>query len=216
MRVNEKILKTKSVFWKLWILVFFILLSGYSGWNHAVSASVAGQGQPPAPTVTSTASGPMAVVVPGPEPQINIRSGPGTTYDKVGVLLVGQKAPAKGRSSGGLWVMIEYPGVPGGVAWVWSAYVRIEPNVELPIIEPPPTPTPLVTNTIDPTLAAKFVVTLAPTRLPTYTPPPPLSIPTFEAESGATVGNVPMGFIIAGLAALGLLFGLISFAQSRF
>jgi hypothetical protein len=173
--------------------------------------------QPTAPiaTVTSTPSGPMAVVVPGPEPQINLRSGPNTTYDLVGVLLVGQRVPAKGRSPGGSWIMVEYPGIPGGVAWVWSAYVRIDPPVDLPIVEPPPTPTPAVTNTIDPTLAAKFVVTLAPTRLATYTPPPPLSIPTFTNSSGAVVGNIPMGLIIVGLAALGIIFGMLSFAGRR-
>ena len=166
-------------------------------------------------TVTSTPSGPMAVVVPGPEPQINLRSGPNTTYDLVGVLLVGQKVPAKGRSPGGSWIMVEYPGIPGGVAWVWSAYVRIDPPVDLPIVEPPPTPTPAVTNTIDPTLAAKFVVTMAPTRLATYTPPPPLNIPTFAVSNGAVVGNIPMGLIIVGLAALGVIFGLLSFAGRR-
>lgn len=188
----------------------------FAGWNSSVSASTTGRENMQAvATVTSTPSGPMAIVVPGPEPQINLRSGPNTTYDKVGVLLVGQKVPAKGRSPGGDWIMVEYPGVPGGVAWVWSAFVSIDPPVDLPVVEAPPTPTPLVTNTIDPTLAAKFVVTLAPTRLPTYTQPPPLTIPTYQTSSGAAVGNVPMGFVIVGLAALGILFGLVSFAQSR-
>ncbi|MBI4928874.1 MAG: SH3 domain-containing protein [Anaerolineae bacterium] len=158
----------------------------------------------------------MAVVLQGSEPQINVRSGPLTTYDLVGVLLAGQKVPAKGRSPGGNWILIEYPGVQGGQAWVWSLYVRIEPlDAVLPIVEPPPTPSPAVTNTIDPTLAAKFIVTLEPTRLPTYTAPPPLNIPTFTADTGSVVGNIPMGFIIAGLAVLGLLLGVLSFAQSR-
>ena len=166
-------------------------------------------------TVTSTASGPMAVVIQQPEPQINIRSGPNTKFDKIGVLLVGQRVPAKGRSAGGDWILVEYPGVPGGQAWVWSAYVRIEPPVELPIVEPPSTPTPQFTLTVDPTLAAKFIITPVPTRLPTYTPPPPLAIPTFTALTGSGVGNIPMGFFVLGLAALGVLFGLISLTQSR-
>jgi uncharacterized protein YraI len=166
-------------------------------------------------TVTSTPSGPEAVVVPGSETQINLRSGPNTTYDKIGVLLVGQRVPAKGQSPGGDWVLVEYPGVPGGVAWVWSAYIKIVPEVALPIVEPPPSPTPLVTVTIDPTLAARFIVTTAPTRLPTFTPPPPLSIPTFTAINGSGVGSLPMGFIIMGLAAMGVLFGLVAFFQGK-
>jgi hypothetical protein len=166
-------------------------------------------------TVTGTPSGPMAIVKAQPEPQINLRSGPNTKFDKIGVLLVGQKVPAKGKSPGGEWIEVEYPGVPGGVAWVFALYVDIVPAVDLPIIEPPSTPTPLYTNTVDPTLAAKFLVTVAPTRLPTFTAPPPLSIPTFTAVNGSGVGNLPMGFIILGLAALGVLLGIIALVQGR-
>lgn len=205
---------------KFWVRLaagtFIVAFLVLAAWGKPVFADNLFQ-QPTSalPTVTSTPSGPMAVVVPQPETQINLRSGPNTKYDKVGVLLVGQKVPAKGRSPGGEWVLVEYPGVAGGLAWVWSAYIRIEPPTNLPIVEPPPTPTPLYTMTIDPTLAAKFIITAAPTRLPTYTPPPPLAIPTFTAVNGSGVGNVPMGFIILGLAALGILLGLISFVQGR-
>lgn len=205
---------------KVWIrLAVVLLLVGFVCLAFFATAARADflpqQPTSPLPTVTSTPTGPMAIVIPQPETQINLRSGPNTKYDKVGVLLVGQKVPAKGRSPGGEWILVEYPGVPGGVAWVWSAYIKIDPPVDLPIVEPPPTPTPLYTTTVDPTLAAKFLVTLAPTRLPTYTPPPPLSIPTFTAVSGSGVGNLPMGFIILGLAAMGVLFGVIALVQGR-
>lgn len=166
-------------------------------------------------TVTGTPAGPMAVVVPGNEPQINLRSGPNSLYDKVGVLLVGQSVPAKGRSPKGEWILVEYPGVPGGTAWVYALYVEIKPPVQLPIVEPPPTPTLAQTATIDPTLAARFIVTEAPTRLPTFTPPPPLAVPTFIAESGPALSRLPMGFIIMGLAAMGLFFGVVALAQGR-
>ena len=204
-------------FIKILALVGVLLGLALVTWKSPARANSLNQQSTPVPlaTVTSTPNGPMAVVVPGTETQINIRSGPGTFYDKVGVLLVGQKVPAKGRSPGGNWILVEYPGVPGGTAWVFSLYVKIDPPVELPIVEIPPTPTPLVTVTIDPTLAAKFIVTLAPTRLATYTAPPPLNIPTFQADNGATLGPIPMGFIILGLAVVGLLFGLISFTQTR-
>ena len=166
-------------------------------------------------TVTGTAAGPMAKVVPGNEPQINLRSGPGSLYDKVGVLLIGQSVPAKGRSPKGEWILVDYPGVPGGTAWVYALYVEIKPPAQLPIIEPPPTPTLAQTATIDPTLAARFIVTSAPTRLPTFTPPPPLLVPTYMAESGPSLSRLPMGFIIMGLAAMGLFFGIVALAQGR-
>lgn len=159
------------------------------------------------PTVTSTSSGPMAVVNSDYD-QINVRAGPsGQDYPIVGVLVAGQKVPALGRSGGGDWVQIVYPGVETGVAWVYAYLVTVEGN--LPIVEPPPTPTPRVTPTIDPTLAAQFIIEIPPTRLPTFTPPPPLIIPAFTQPPDVQgTGGVPMGFIIAGMGVVGL-FGLI-------
>lgn len=198
------------------LFLIFILLAVFLSFLPVVQASP--EAQLPTgsiPTVTGTPSGPMAVVVPGNEPQVNLRSGPGALYDRVGVLLIGQKAPAKGRSPLGEWILVEYPGVPGGTAWVYALYVQIEPPTQLPIIEPPPTPTPEQTATIDPTLAAKFIVTLVPTRLPTFTEPPPLAIPTFVDESTVAVKDVPIGLVILGLAALGIFLGIVAFAQGR-
>jgi len=167
-------------------------------------------------TVTGTAIGPYIVVRQDAEQtQINVRSGPGTFYDKVGVLLTGQQVPAKGRSVGGEWVYIEYPGVTGSAAWVYSPLVEVFGG-ELPIVEPPPTPTPLITATIDPTLAAQFVVTNAPTRLPTYTEPAPLAIPTFNAvENDQGVAGIAVGMIILVIFGLGVLLGVVSMAQGR-
>ena len=167
------------------------------------------------PTVTSTPVGATATVRRDTDQeQINVRSGPSTNYDAVGILVAGQEVPALGRTAGGDWVKIAYPGVQAGVGWVYSPLVSVVGN--LPIIEPPPTPTPKVTPTIDPTLAAQFVVDVPATRLPTFTPPPPLNLPTFapaSAQSGT--GNVPMGFVIVGLGVVGLFGTLISFLRGH-
>jgi hypothetical protein len=159
------------------------------------------------PTVTGTPPGTVAIVYSEPEDQINVRSGPGTDYPKVGVLLNREQVPALGQTAGGTWVQIIYQGVEGGVAWVYAPLVRI--NGVLPIVEPPPTPTLQVTPTINPTLASQFIVDIPATRLPTFTPPPPLVIATFPVE-GPTTGTagVPIGFVITGLTVVGV-FGLI-------
>ncbi|MDP2974741.1 MAG: hypothetical protein Q8N45_00880, partial [Anaerolineales bacterium] len=69
---------------------------------------------------------------------------------------------------------------------------------------------PRTTPTIDPTLAAAFSIPTTPTRLPTFTPPPPLVIPTFTpAVSGG--GSVPMGWVIFGLGLVGMVGLLLSF-----
>lgn len=164
-------------------------------------------------TVTSTPAGPKVLV---PD-QVNVRLGPGTNFDQVGVLNSGQEAAAIGRSPGGDWIMITYPGVPGNVAWVYSPLVRLVDqgaNV-LPIVEPPPTPAPRITPTIDPTLASQFNLGAGlATRLPTYTPPPPPVYPTFEAGSLSGTAIPPI-LPIAGLVIIGAFGLLVSVLRGR-
>ena len=167
------------------------------------------------PTVTGTDRG-VVVRVKNDDsnPQINVRSGPGTEYDRVGTLVANQEVVGKGRTEGGSWILIEYQGGPDGYAWVYSSYVDYVGD--LPIVVVPNTPTPRITNTIDPTLAAQFIITVEPTRLPTFTEPAPLSIPTFETVAGVNVtGGVPMGMIIVICGILGIIIGLFALSQRR-
>jgi len=165
------------------------------------------------PTVTGTPEG-SSVTVTMEFDQINVRAGPGQEYPIIGVLIAGQKVPALGRSEGGNWVQIIYPGAPNGLAWVYSPLVTI--TGALPVVVPPPTPTPRTTPTVDPTLAAQFIVEIPPTRLPTFTPPPALVIPTIPADqSSAQTGRVPMGLVIIGLGVVGLFGTFISILRGR-
>jgi len=191
------------------ILSAFILIG-------SVKASPMGQ-QPTGtiPTVTSTPRGTYVIVnaLTTSETQINVRAGPSGLTEKVGVLLVGQDADAIGRY--GEWIQIEYPGTPGGKAWIYGVYVTVYGG-NLPVVEPPPTSTPKVTQTIDPTLAAQFLITPVETRLPTFTEPPPLEIPTYEVDDqGAAAGGLPMGLIIVGLASLGVFLMIIAIISGR-
>jgi hypothetical protein len=167
------------------------------------------------PTVTGTPLGAIAIVLTSDQGFANVRSGPGTaSYEVVGVLVEGQQVPALGRSPGGDWIQIAYPGVPGGVAWIWVDLVDVSGT--LPIVEPPPTPTPAVTPTIDPTLAAQFLIEIPATRLPTYTAPAPITIPTYTTESPLSQpGRIPMGLIIVGLGVVGMFGLLISLLRGR-
>lgn len=162
-------------------------------------------------TVTGTPEGPVIVV---PD-QVNVRLGPGTNYEKVGVLIAGQEVPALGRTPGGLWIQIVYPGVPGNIAWVYAPFVVLDTAQQLlPIIEPPPTPTPRMTPTIDPTLAAQFNLGEAPpTRLPTFTPAEPVIQPTFELEQVEGVRGIPPILAILGLLVVGLFGTVVSFLR---
>lgn len=166
------------------------------------------------PTVTGTPTG-MIVRVNLDLEIVNVYSGPSSyLYPSVGILLLGQEVPALGISEDENWIQVYYPGVPGSVAWVYGPYVTIIKTGRLPRIPAPSTPTPLSTPTIDPTLAAAFIDPVTPTRLPTFTPPPELIVPTFLPNLDSA-SRVPMGLFIIVLGFIGGFGTLISFLRGR-
>ena len=145
---------------------------------------------------------------------INVRSGPSTvTYPIIGQLSPGEVVPALGVSPGHEWVQISYAPT-GGTGWVYASFVSVSGG-ELRIVEPPPTPTPPITSTIDPTLAAAFNVQPTETRLPTFTPPPPLEIPTFSDASQPRASSAVFGIFILGLGLSGAIGLLVSYVLRR-
>jgi uncharacterized protein YraI len=133
---------------------------------------------------------------------INVRAGPSTVnYPVIGQLPSGAVVPALGVSVAREWVQIEFTGSASGRGWVYASFVTVSGG-ELPVVEAPPTPIPLATNTIDPTLAAAFDAVPTETRLPTFTPPPPLEVPKFEDE-GSIASSGVLGILIIGLGLIG-------------
>ena len=187
------------------LLIAMIVLSFLPNLTHQV------WGQFPTvsmPTVTSSPRGVYVRAIGQPTEALNVRAYPSSTSTLLGRFQVGQEAKAFGYY--GDYVLIEYAGAPDGKGWVWKVMLEVHGG-ELPLLEPPPTEVPLVTKTIDPTLAAQFIITQMPTRLPTFTEPPPLQIPTYQIVDGATAtGGIPMGYIIVVLAGLGFFLALIA------
>jgi hypothetical protein len=201
MKINKKDKTIFMISWRVGLVVLVLTIAGVLG---QVPSGNAQQPTVAIPTVTGTPTGPIAVVISDPEDQINVRSGPDITYPKIGVLINRQEVPALAKTEGGAWVKIAYPGAEGGVAWVYAPLVRVYYG-ELPIVPKPPTPTPLTTPTIDPTLASQFVAEIPPTRKPTFTPAPALVLPTYETENvRASAGDFPMGLVIVGLVSVGI------------
>jgi hypothetical protein len=163
------------------------------------------------PTDTPAAATGVFITVVTDEPQINVRLGPSSTvYPVVGTLITGSTAPVFGRSPGGDWIQIEFPSAPNGVGWVYSPLVQVSPaGVTLQIVEPPPTPVPPATSTIDPTLAAQFIVLPTNTRLPTFTPPPTL-VEIEYIQNTPIQASVPWASIIIAFAVLGMIGFLLS------
>ena len=131
-------------------------------------------------------------------------------------MLANQTAPAIGRADGrDDWILIRYPGVPNSVGWVYGPYVKLSPGALLPLVEVPATPTPYSTPTINPTLEAVYIGQETPTRLPTFTPPPPLEQPLFTDMPSAAPTNIPTGLLILSLGLFGFFGAVISYLRGR-
>ncbi len=192
---------------------FFLCIGcfiGFLGLFLVFPAKISVYAQSPV-TGTATPGGPKPFItnIFEGEPAINVRTGPSTIIypDPCGTLPYGATAPALGSSPAHEWILIAYSACPNGVGWIYAPNVELSPGY-LPIVEPPPTATPLATATIDPTLAAAFNIQPTVTRLPTFTPAPPLVIPTFT--DGTPQENFPIGEAIIAIAVLGIIVLVLS------
>jgi uncharacterized protein YraI len=162
-----------------------------------------------AATATPASNGASAYITQTYSEAINVRTGPSTVdYPTIGQLPVGSTAPALATSPHHEWIEISFPAGPGGVGWIYAANVTLTGTLQ--VVEPPPTATPLATATIDPTLVAAFQIEPTVTRLPTFTPAPPLVIPTYP-DPTVPVTGFPIGgaiFVIAVLAIMVLVVSL--------
>ncbi|MBI3151693.1 MAG: hypothetical protein HYZ21_06145 [Chloroflexi bacterium] len=103
------------------------------------------------PGFTSTPTVPEVTV----STNTNCRTGPGTQYDLIGGLNVGQTAIVVGKNSSTNYWIINNPG-KSGTCWLWGEYATVSGNTAgLTEYSIPPTPTP------------------SPTSTPTSTPTPP-------------------------------------------
>ena len=80
--------------------------------------------------------------------KINVRNGPGTTYDTLGILNPNDVVFMTGKSPSGAWIQIEYANAPDGKGWAASEFLKIDNADSLPVIgdtEPSPqAPTDIV------------------------------------------------------------------------
>jgi uncharacterized protein YraI len=100
----------------------------------------------PPPTATPTESPPTATPAePASAPEarvttasLNVRSGPGTAYSRLGQVTNGHTSDVLGRNDDNSWILINYS---GGKGWVSATYAQIEgdiDSVEVVEVAPPP------------------------------------------------------------------------------
>ncbi len=96
---------------------------------------------PPTSLLPPTAAGPQPVTATVKNSTLNVRRGPGINYDIIGKLRKDDVVPISGVSPDGLWLVVNFTGQQG---WITANLVIISGNLAtVPIIEPPPSPTPL-------------------------------------------------------------------------
>ncbi|MCB0211056.1 MAG: protein kinase [Anaerolineae bacterium] len=95
----------------------------------------------PPPTATSTLT--PAPVFPSitVETNANLRSGPGTLYERVGELAAGATVEIVGRTEDSRWWQISYPTAPQGVAWLAADLGTATAVDAVAVAAIPPTPT---------------------------------------------------------------------------
>src|SRR5258708_5457524 len=115
------------------VILLFLAFALAGGLGGETGAAVAGPARPAA-----TANLPPNRVEIFAD--VNVRAGPCTCYDLVGVLVPGQTSAIVGRNPEGTWFEIEYIGGPDGVGWVFKDLVHVVGDVNtMPTIIPPPT-----------------------------------------------------------------------------
>ena len=112
--------------------------------------------------------------------QLNVRSGPGTSFNSLGTLNAQDVVDLTGKDTNGTWLQIEFPSGPDGKGWVNAAFVQAKGVEHLPII----------------TEAGQVIGTATPTGVPAT--PTPTVIPAMEDydseyNTSASVVFEPLG-----------------------
>jgi len=107
------------------------------------------------PTSAPAAGGPSVTM----NENLNVRSGPGTNYDRVGSLAAGATVDIIGRNTDSSWWQIPYAGAPDSKGWISAGYGTARNTEGVPVVAAPPTPksvAPTATPAPPPTTAPQF------------------------------------------------------------
>jgi hypothetical protein len=132
--------------------------------NSVVQTVAAMQTNTPESTFTPTFTLTPVFPVLSVTVETNCRSGPGTTYDVMGIVRVGESARVVGRNANSTYWIVQLPANHAIICWLWGHYASLVGNpAGLPVSAPPPTPTPAKTPTPAVSFAVEFIsVTLCP------------------------------------------------------
>ena len=120
---------------KAWYQILYASASQGRGWVAAQYVRIPAGTEIPL-DATPTPSGPTGVVT----QRLNVRSGPATTFDSLGVLEAHTQVALTGKNSTASWFQIEYASAPAGLGWVTAQYIQTEAAAGLPVLDQYGTP----------------------------------------------------------------------------
>jgi uncharacterized protein YraI len=193
-----------------WVLASVAQVNGDINTLPVVTPGAAATGTVTSTTTTTTTAAatvaPAATTAPAvnlPPPYVrlkagqdfvNVRSGPDTTFNRLGQLdATTPAASVRGKSANGQWWQIAFG---TGTAWVTSQFVDFTGDANaVPVVAAPPAPTAAVAPT---TAAAPPAPTAALQPLPAATPevPPSALLPYSQSDQFQPrndIGDVPLG-----------------------
>ena len=93
--------------------------------------TVTGMLLPPTPPPTAALQAVGLVTV-----NVNVRQGPGTDFEVIGLLVAGSEVTLRGQTGDGNWRQISYPSAPDGLGWVAAEFVQTPQAGHVPIVSP--------------------------------------------------------------------------------
>jgi uncharacterized protein YraI len=112
-----------------------------SGLGWVSSAYIETKSKPEVPVVSETAPPAQGTPAASPTPlagisaktveKVNVRSGPGTGFNPLGMIDPGSSLTLTGKNETGTWLQIFKSGGPGDRGWVSAAYVKVEGDTAL-------------------------------------------------------------------------------------
>lgn len=113
-----------------WYQIFYPVSSQDHGWVAAQYVTIPTGMQVPL-QATPTSAGPSGRLL----QRLNVRSGPGTSFNSLGLLEANAQVSLTGKNNTASWFQIDYPTGPGGHGWVTAQFVQTGAVSDLPVLD---------------------------------------------------------------------------------
>jgi uncharacterized protein YraI len=114
-----------------WYQIIYAESEAGKGWVRAEYVQVNAPAEIP---LVESASGSGSAVSGLVIQKVNIRNGPGTEYETLGVLNSNDVVFITGKEAGGKWIQIEFASAPDGKGWVTAAFLKAGNLESVPLI----------------------------------------------------------------------------------